>query len=140
VTTPRPQTPDSSTAASRPAAGTHVLVVDDDPQIRQTIQWCLEDEGITVETAGDGRQAVDQAIASRPSLIILDMGLPRLSGEEVADALLDHYGDSRPPIVVLTAAGHAAEKARRCAAVAHLPKPFELDDLASIVLTHAEKP
>ena len=118
---------------------THILIVDDDPQIRETIQWCLEDEGLAIETAGDGRQAIDRAVESRPALIILDMGLPILSGEEVADALLEHYGDARPPIVVLTAAGHAAEKARRCGAVAYLPKPFELDALAQTVLTHMEK-
>ena len=124
---------------SVPPAAAHILVVDDDPHLRETIQWCLEDEGLTVETAADGQQAVERATRSRPALILLDMGLPILSGEEAADQIRAAYGGAPPPIVVITAAGSAAEKARRCRAVAYIPKPFNIADLAETVLRHMER-
>ncbi len=76
----------------------HILVVDDDPDLRETIQWCLEDEGLTVETAADGPQAIERATQSRPALILLDMGLPILSGEEAADQIRAAYGGDPPPL------------------------------------------
>jgi len=109
-----------------------VLVVDDDPEIRDLVRWLLEDEGWTVETAGDGRAALDQATRSRPALIVLDMGLPIISGEEVALRLHDVYADP-PPIVVVSADGHAGERAARIGAASFLHKPFNVDDLARIV-------
>jgi CheY-like chemotaxis protein len=121
---------------TKPAAGDQgeapILVVDDDPEIRQMIQWALEDEGWTVETAADGRQALDQATRSRPSLVVLDMGLPLLDGDGVAAGLRVAYG-AAIPIVVVTADGRAAEKADRVGARAHLAKPFEIEALCDAV-------
>jgi len=125
--------------ASAPTAGqpcehlnTVVLVVDDDPEIRDLVRWLLEDEGWTVETAADGRAALDQATRARPALIVLDMGLPLLSGEEVALRLNDVYANP-PPIVVVSADGRAGERAARIGAASFLHKPFNVDDLANMV-------
>ena len=87
---------------ARERLGTLVLVVDDDPEIREIVQWLLEDEGWTVDTASDGRDALERATRTRPALIVLDMGLPILSGEEVALRLQQVYADP-PPIVVVSA-------------------------------------
>jgi DNA-binding response OmpR family regulator len=113
-------------------SGTVVLVVDDDPEIRDLVRWLLEDEGWTVETAADGRAALDQATSHRPALIVLDMGLPLMHGEEVARRLNAFYADP-PPIVVVSADGHAGERAERIGAASFLHKPFDVDELASIV-------
>ena len=72
-----------------------MLVVDDDPEIRDVVRWLLEDEGWTVETASDGRDALERATRARPALIVLDMGLPIMSGEEVAMRLHDVYAIRR---------------------------------------------
>jgi DNA-binding response OmpR family regulator len=109
-----------------------ILVVDDDPSLRQLIQWTLEDEGWAVDTAADGRQALDRAARERPRLVVLDMGLPLVDGFGVAAGLHALYGDA-VPIVVITADGQAAAKAARVGARAHLAKPFELDDLCALV-------
>ena len=109
-----------------------ILVVDDDPQLRHVIRLVLEEEGLTVETAADGRQALDQATRRRPRLVILDMGLPLLDGAGLAAELRAIYDDGLP-LLVITADGHVAEKARRVGARAYLAKPFELDDLAATV-------
>jgi CheY-like chemotaxis protein len=109
-----------------------VLVVDDDPEIRDVVRWLLEDEGWTVETASDGRDALERATRARPALIVLDMGLPILSGEEVALRLHDVYTDP-PPIIVVSADGRAGEKAARIGAASYLHKPFDVDVLARLV-------
>src|SRR5215203_5841002 len=109
-----------------------VLVVDDDPEIRDVVRWLLEDEGWTVQTASDGRDALEQATRARPALIVLDMGLPILSGEEVARRLHQVYVDP-PPIVVVSADGRAGEKAARIGAACYLHKPFDVDELARMV-------
>jgi two-component system OmpR family response regulator len=106
--------------------------VDDDPGLRQVIQWALEEEGWLVQTAADGAQALAQATRRRPRLVVLDMGLPQLDGVGVAEALRRLYGESLP-IVVITADGQAAAKARRVGGRAHLSKPFDIDDLCDVV-------
>ena len=109
-----------------------MLVVDDDAAIRKMLQWALEDEGFLVEVAADGPQALEALAHRRPSLMILDIGLPGLSGYEVADAVRAQVGADMP-IVVITADGRAAMKARRVGAVAYFHKPFDIDDLMSAV-------
>ena len=122
--------------ASEPEGGaaeaTRVLVVDDDPEIREVVTWLLEDEGLPVETAADGQRALDCALRARPALIVLDMGLPIMTGEEVAVRLRAHYGEP-PPIIVVSADGRAAEKAARIGARAYLHKPFDIDELVRLV-------
>lgn len=112
--------------------GAIVLVVDDDPEIRDVVRWLLEDEGWTVETSSDGRDALERATRARPALIVLDMGLPIMSGEEVAMRLRKVYVDP-PPIIVVSADGRAGEKAARIGAASYLHKPFDVDALARLV-------
>ncbi len=109
-----------------------VLVVEDDSDLRQTIQWMLEDEGFLVETAADGREALDRAAQRKPSLVILDMGLPIIDGNGVAAGLRSTYGDN-VTILTMTADGRAAEKAQRIGAIGYLSKPFDLDALVNAV-------
>jgi two-component system response regulator MprA len=109
-----------------------ILVVEDDLHLRQTIQWALEDEGLAVETASHGQQALERAAQQRPALVVLDWGLPLLNGQRVADALRAAHGDGLP-IVLITADGRAAEKARLVGAYAYLHKPFELDALLAAI-------
>jgi len=109
-----------------------VLIVEDDTDLRQTIQWTLEDEGLVVDTAGDGREALERATLRKPSLVVLDMGLPILDGNGVAAGLRAAYGES-VTILTMTADGHAAEKATRVGAIGYLSKPFDLDMLIAAV-------
>jgi DNA-binding response OmpR family regulator len=110
-----------------------ILVVDDDPRMRQTIQWALEDQGFVVELASDGRDAVERATVRRPSLVVLDMGLPLLDGVGVARALRAVHGRHTPPILTISADSRADQKAQWAGAFAYLSKPFELDDLLAAV-------
>ena len=124
----RPGPGDAGAGSSTPP----ILVVDDDADVRRTIQWALEDEGLVVETAADGRQALDRVARDCPSLVVLDISLPGVDGYDVAAGVRARYGDT-VPMMVITADGSAAEKARRVGAFAYLHKPFEIDDLVTAV-------
>jgi DNA-binding response OmpR family regulator len=109
-----------------------VLVVEDDASVRQTIRWALEDAGLIVRLARDGMEGLDQARREQPGLVVLDVGLPRLSGDGFAENLRQLYGAS-VPILVITADGRAADKAQRMNAFAFIQKPFNVDDLVAVV-------
>lgn len=84
-----------------------VLVVDDQKDIVETIAFCLEQEGYEVITAYDGEEALKQARAEQPDLIILDVMLPKENGYQVARYLREDAQSGRitrqPSIIILTA-------------------------------------
>jgi CheY-like chemotaxis protein len=123
---------DSHTVTGAETEAPRVLLVEDDEFVRQTILWTLEDEGIGAMAATDGQEAIGRLEATKPDLVLLDIGLPVVDGFGVADRLRALYGAALP-VVVLTADGRAAEKARRVGAVAYLHKPFEIHDLVRTV-------
>jgi DNA-binding response OmpR family regulator len=109
-----------------------ILVVEDDARFRSTVRTILEDEGWVVETAADGQQAAAAFARERPALLILDWGLRETDAETVVAALrVDHGADV--PILLVTADGHAAQKAARVGAFAYMHKPFEMTELIELV-------
>ena len=109
-----------------------VLVVDDDAVVRRMICSALEEEGLPVVAADNGRLAIERASRHPPALVVLDMSLPLLGGDAVAAELRARFGE-RLPILVITADRRPAEKARALGAYAYLSKPFDLDDLIATV-------
>jgi len=103
-----------------------ILVVDDEPPILELVRYTLEDEQIRVLEASDGAQALETALAVRPDLILLDVQMPRLDGLEVCRRLRANASLAGTRIVMLTAAGQDADRARGLAAGAdeYLTKPF----------------
>jgi DNA-binding response OmpR family regulator len=103
-----------------------ILVVDDEPPILELVRFTLEDEQIRVLEADDGVKALEAARAARPDLILLDVQMPRLDGLEVCRQLRADASLSGTRIVMLTAAGQDADRARGLAAGAdeYLTKPF----------------
>lgn len=106
-----------------------VLVVDDDPGIRQTLQDALELEGYEVVVARNGVEALDQLDNDLPSLMILDIMMPIMDGYAVAASLKTRGLRPQVPVLVLTADRQAAKRASDLGADAYLEKPFALDDL-----------
>jgi DNA-binding response OmpR family regulator len=115
----------TSTDFERPA---RVLVVEDDDAISQVLQRSLRMEGYDVRVAADGLAALDEAHAFLPDLVILDLGLPKLDGIEVARTLRE--GDD-VPILVLTARDAVESRVEGLDAGAddYLVKPFERQEL-----------
>jgi DNA-binding response OmpR family regulator len=105
-----------------------VLVVEDDREIAETLQRSLRIEGYEVRIAGDGVDALDQAHAFLPDLVVLDLGLPRLDGIEVAKELRDR---DDTPILMLTARDAVDSRVEGLDAGAddYLVKPFDRQEL-----------
>ncbi|HZV72830.1 MAG TPA: response regulator transcription factor [Conexibacter sp.] len=105
-----------------------VLVVEDDDEIAQTLQRSLRMEGYEVRIASDGVSALDDAHAFLPDLVVLDLGLPRLDGIDVAKTLREN---DDVPILMLTArdALEARVEGLDAGADDYLVKPFERQEL-----------
>src|SRR6201987_2626102 len=113
-------------AATRPV---RVLVVEDDEEIAQVLQRSLRLEGYEVKLAADGVRGLDEAHAFLPDVIVLDLGLPRLDGIDVARRLRDDGDDT--PILMLTArdALESRVEGLDVGADDYLVKPFERQEL-----------
>src|SRR6267154_3758968 len=85
-----------------------VLVIDDDESLRDTIGLMLENEGFRALQAGDGKTGLDQALTTRPNLILVDLRMPGLSGVEVCKQL--RASGVKTPLMVLSAIGDEMDK------------------------------
>jgi len=112
----------------RGAPGATILVVDDELAIRRAMEVTLEALGHQVVTAATGEEALTATAKHHPDLVVLDLGLPGISGHEVIVAL---RGWSHVPIVVLSARDNDAEKVEALDAGAddYVTKPFSMDEL-----------
>ena len=106
-----------------------ILVVDDDRAVRESLRRSLTFNGYTVETAGDGLEALEKVVADRPDMLVLDVMMPRLDGLEVCRRLRSAGDDI--PILVLTARDSVSERVSGLDAGAddYLPKPFAMEEL-----------
>ncbi|HZH79140.1 MAG TPA: ATP-binding protein, partial [Archangium sp.] len=128
----------SSTKAAVAAARLeplHILLVEDNPDIRETLKDLLELHGHRVEEASDGRSAVDMVLSQRPQVALVDIGLPELDGYKVAELVRASAGGSNTRLVALTGYGHPEDRKRALDAGfdAHLVKPVSSDDLSQIL-------
>ena len=107
-----------------------ILVVDDEPTLRETVVDALEAEGFTVIAAADGREALTRFRADRPDLVLLDLMLPELSGIEVCRII---RAESGVPIVMLTAKDSELDKVvcLELGADDYVTKPFSLRELSA---------
>jgi CheY-like chemotaxis protein len=112
-----------------------VLVVDDDADIRETIGMLLARHGFPVSTACDGADALAQLRAgANPGLILLDLMMPRMNGEEFRRSQLQEPALAAIPVVVLSGAGRSQDLLQRIdKGVEVLPKPIELSELMDTV-------
>src|SRR3954453_21214255 len=108
-----------------------VLVVEDDDEIAQVLQRSLRLDGYDVRIAGDGQAALDQAAAYHPDLVILDLGLPKIDGIEVARRL---RAADDVPFLMFTARDAVEKRVGRPApgADAYLVKPSERQELPAL--------
>lgn len=109
-----------------------ILVVDDEPTLRETVGEALEADGFRVRTAADGREALTRFRADAPDLVILDLMLPELSGVEVCRIL---RAESVVPILMLTAKSSEIDKVLglELGADDYVVKPFSLRELSARV-------
>jgi CheY-like chemotaxis protein len=97
----------------RETGGAHVLVVDDDPDVRSVMRAFLEKEGCVVAEAGNGLMALEQVAKSRPTLVLLDLTMPEMDGFEFLIKLRETKEYEDIPVVVITGAGLTEEERKR---------------------------
>jgi two-component system KDP operon response regulator KdpE len=120
-------------------AAPHVLVIDDEPQILRALRTILAEHKFRVTTASTGEEGLTLAAANPPDVVILDLGLPRMSGLEVCAQLREW---TQVPVIVLSAHDTEHDKVRALdkGADDYLTKPFGIDELLArirVALRHS---
>lgn len=115
-----------------------VLVVDDDEGVRAVMATALEDDGWQVETAENGRKALESLTRARPDAIILDLRMPVMDGLTFAEQYRG-FPEPRAPLILISAT--VTQSAVQAAgAVTGLRKPVDLNVLLDTVRLHATEP
>jgi DNA-binding response OmpR family regulator len=115
-----------------PTPAKTILICEDDQHLRQLIRVVIG-EGFRFAEAHDGDEAVDLALALRPQLIILDLMLPKRSGAEVLTAIRKDLSPDETHVILVSAWPDADEAAVKSGADGFLSKPFEPDELTTMV-------
>ena len=116
----------------------NVIVVDDDPAILDLVEMVLDEEGYTVRTASNGREALDLLATQQPSLVLLDLMMPVMDGWTFCRTVKDNAETRALPIVVMSADRHLGQKADDIRADAYLLKPFDIDNLLELVAKYTD--
>ena len=121
--------------ASTPGGARRILVADDNRDAADTLQMLLAIDGHEVRVATNGLEALQIADDFDPELLLLDIGMPKLNGYEVAEQLRERYPTRRMKLVALSGWGQAGDKkrARGSGFDRHLTKPIDPDVLQDII-------
>jgi DNA-binding response OmpR family regulator len=125
--------------AAQPVAGRsevsevteHILVVDDDDHIRDLLATVLAGEGYRVATATNGREALQHIVENKPRLVLLDLQMPLMTGQELLAEL--RAAETGVPVVFMSAGYRVRAEAARLGADGYLAKPFDLDAVFAAV-------
>jgi two-component system response regulator RegX3 len=128
--------PEERAAAPEPSAS--ILIVEDEESLADSVRYNLEREGFRVTVATDGRRALDRFRADPPSLVILDLMLPEISGLDVCRTI---RAESDVPIIMVTAKDFEADKVTglELGADDYVTKPFSVRELVSRVRAHLRR-
>jgi len=118
--------------------GPLILIVDDDPSIRQTLTRELEAAGYRVVSAGDGKEGQERFADEQPDLVITDLAMPRADGFALVGAV---RRQARTPVIVLSVRGEEEDKVRALdlGADDYVTKPFSLRELLARVRTQLRR-
>jgi excisionase family DNA binding protein len=113
----------------RAREGPVVLVVDDDPGVRDLVRANLEAEGYTVRDAGSADEGMRQLDEETPDLILLDVMMPQVDGWEMLRRVQEQRGPAGIPVVMFSGQAEAADEAESRGAQGFVGKPFDLQRL-----------
>lgn len=121
-----------------PIAGATVLIVDDMPAMLVPIAAALEEVGIHVLVAQDGREALHRTRLTRPDLVLLDVMMPELDGIEVCRLLKEAEETADIPVILMTGMAEQADSIRgfEAGAVDYVIKPLRIDETVARISTH----
>jgi DNA-binding response OmpR family regulator len=111
----------------------HILIVDDDPAIRDVVSDILEMSDYCVKTACNGAEALDTIRVDRPAAVLLDLMMPVMDGWEFLREYKGQASVAPVPVVIMSAAQDASQVVDQLGAQAFLAKPFEIETILAIV-------
>jgi CheY-like chemotaxis protein len=131
--------PEGAAVIRGPGAPKTVLVIEDEPKLRELIRHALE-PGCRIRAAADGAEGLAKARAEVPDLILLDLVMPALDGLEVLAKLKADQRTSGIPVIIVSAKGESEmlEAGQRAGALDFLIKPFEIETLRAVVWKHLD--
>ena len=117
-----------------------VLLVEDEPNIVESLTFLLERAGFDVAVESNGRRALDSALANVPDVLVLDVMLPELDGYEILRQLRADPRSDGVPVLMLTAKGQREDReiALECGADMFITKPFANSEIVAAVQTLSE--
>jgi CheY-like chemotaxis protein len=112
-----------------------ILVADDDADAVLSLSALLRDEGYCVRGVHHGAEVLDAVFNFAPDVVLLDIGMPKLSGYDVARTLRERYGSARPVLIAITGRAGAADRqqARAAGFEHHVAKPYEPGALLNLI-------
>ncbi len=115
-----------------------VLVVEDDPDMREGLAFLITHWGHAVVTAANGREALERLdqMAGPPCMIILDLMMPEMDGWELRRSLLERPAFANVPVLLVSGVADLDEAARALSAVDYLRKPVDIEKLSRLVTVH----
>ena len=127
--------PGPSAASEKRTQPLRVLIADDDRDGALTLSTLLEIEGFTVLTVHGGQEALDAAREFRPDVVLLDIGMPKITGYEAARRLRLRYGNDCPVLIAITGWKQASDKilASLAGFDHHVAKPYEPTQLIELL-------
>ena len=118
------------------AQASRVLVVEDHLDMREMLTFMLEDEGYAVDVAGNGAEALERLAAACPSVILLDLMMPVMGGDEFRRRQLADARYAHVPVICMTAAHDGKSRAARLRVDKFFQKPVDFEQLLTAVRTH----
>ena len=117
--------------AGQAKSGPLVLLVDDDPQVRELVRINLEFEGYTVREAADAEEGLEAIAEAKPDLVLLDVMMPHVDGWEMLRRMQENFGVGAIPVVMFSGKvdERAEEQAASRGAQGFIGKPFDLQQL-----------
>jgi CheY-like chemotaxis protein len=114
-----------------------ILIIEDDPPIRETLTELLEEEGFIVACAGNGEQGLAWLRANEhPNLILLDLMMPVKDGFEFRTDQMQDPSLKSIPVVIMSADAHVEQKAGRLGGVGFIRKPPDIDEVLGTIAKH----
>jgi len=123
---------------SRVSTSKKILVVEDNEDCRELQACVIRRLGYLVIEADNGAAAIDEALAGHPDLILMDLNMPKMNGEEATEQLKNQPSTRDIPVIICTAYGPGprVDRALNAGAVEILHKPFKFSDLENLLRKH----
>lgn len=136
---PQPHvSPSTGPTTATPGAAKRILIVDDEPMLREALAHALRDEGYVALEAADGREAVERVASERPDLVLMDVMMPVLDGRQAYGLIRSMQPRDAIPVVMMSAA--IGPEALDASIAGYLAKPFDIDHLIQLVTALIGRP